>query len=141
MEKRYSLTEILIKEDSLMDSIIESQNCIREAVTQRDWICLERSISKMQEYATDFISLDSEREALGITNFSEEEHLLMKQIQSKLLKSKIVNNALNDYVKISRGFVQNIIENVVPLRKNVLYSENGSLVKPLPQSVVLNKVF
>ena len=88
MEKRYSLTEILIKEDSLMDSIIESQNCIREAVTQRDWICLERSISKMQEYATDFISLDSEREALGITNFSEEEHLLIRKTFESIEKEK-----------------------------------------------------
>lgn len=140
MEKE-TLTDILVKEDTLMDLIIKAQHCVRDAVRERNWPSLERNISKMQEYTVDFISLDSEREAFGNGKLTPEEHSLMKKIHAKLLQSKLENNALNDYVNISRGFVQNVIENAVPQRKNVLYSKNGSLVKPLPQSVVLNKVF
>mgnify|MGYP003463206876 FL=1 len=95
----------------------------------------------MQEYATEFINLDNLREQSDKSNISEEDHILMKQIQSKLMKSKIVNSALNDYIKISRGFVQGVFDNVLSKRKNVVYSKNGSVVKTLSDSVVLNKVF
>ena len=136
-----TFTQILQKEDDLIENILESQVCVREAVKVRNWIDLEKNIVKMQEYATEFINLDNLREQSDKSNISEEDHILMKQIQSKLMKSKIVNSALNDYIKISRGFVQGVFDNVLSKRKNVVYSKNGSVVKTLSDSVVLNKVF
>lgn len=141
MEKMMTFTQILQKEDDLIENILESQVCVREAVKVRNWIDLEKNIVKMQEYATEFINLDNLREQSDKSNISEEDHILMKQIQSKLMKSKIVNSALNDYIKISRGFVQGAFDNVLSKRKNVVYSKNGSVVKTLSDSVVLNKVF
>ena len=141
MEKMMTFTQILQKEDDLIENILESQVCVREAVKVRNWIDLEKNIVKMQEYATEFINLDNLREQFDKSNISEEDHILMKQIQSKLMKSKIVNSALNDYIKISRGFVQGVFDNVLSKRKNVVYSKNGSVVKTLSDSVVLNKVF
>lgn len=141
MEKMMTFTQILQKEDDLIENILESQVCVREAVKVRNWIELEKNIVKMQEYATEFINLDNLREQSDKSNISEEDHILMKQIQSKLMKSKIVNSALNDYIKISRGFVQGVFDNVLSKRKNVVYSKNGSVVKTLSDSVVLNKVF
>jgi hypothetical protein len=141
MEKMMTFTQILQKEDDLIENILESQVCVREAVKVRNWIDLEKNIVKMQEYATEFINLDNLREQSDKSNISEEDHILMKQIQSKLMKSKIVNSALNDYIKISRGFVQGVFDNVLSKRKNVVYSKNGSVVKTLSDSVVLNKVF
>lgn len=141
MEKMMTFTQILQKEDDLIENILESQVCVREAVKVRNWIDLEKNIVKMQEYATEFINLDNLREQSDKSNVSEEDHILMKQIQSKLMKSKIVNSALNDYIKISRGFVQGVFDNVLSKRKNVVYSKNGSVVKTLSDSVVLNKVF
>ena len=141
MEKMMTFTQILQKEDDLIENILESQVCVREAVKVRNWIDLEKNIVKTQEYATEFINLDNLREQSDKSNISEEDHILMKQIQSKLMKSKIVNSALNDYIKISRGFVQGVFDNVLSKRKNVVYSKNGSVVKTLSDSVVLNKVF
>nr|WP_318660799.1 hypothetical protein [uncultured Treponema sp.] len=135
------IIEILKKEDSVMDEILSCQGNIREAVKQRDWLELEKNITKMQSYTVDFICLDDQRDSLKKADFSNEEHELMKIIQSKLIKSKIENTSLSDYVNISHGFVQNVLENVVPQRRNVLYSKNGAIVKKQPQSVVLNKVF
>ncbi|MBP5587424.1 MAG: hypothetical protein J6X37_01685 [Treponema sp.] len=135
------IIEILKKEDSVMDEILSCQGNIREAVKQRDWLELEKNITKMQSYTVDFICLDDQRDSLKKADFSNEEHELMKIIQSKLIKSKIENTSLSDYVNISHGFVQNVLENVVPQRRNVLYSKNGSIVKKQPQSVVLNRVF
>ncbi|MBP5402852.1 MAG: hypothetical protein J6Y36_06825 [Treponema sp.] len=132
---------ILKKEDSVMDEILTCQGNIREAVKQRDWMELEKNITKMQSYTVDFICLDDQRDSIKKADFTEEEHELMKSIQSKLIKSKIENSSLSDYVNISHGFVQNVLENVVPQRRNVLYSKNGAIVKKQPQSVVLNRVF
>lgn len=141
MDTNSSLIEVLLKEDDVMDTILDCQTKIHEAVKCRDWMELESNITKMQDYTVEFISLEDTRDSLKKADFNEAEHKLMKQIQSKLLKSKIANSALNDYVKISRGFVQNVLDNVVPQRRNVTYSRNGAIVKPQPQSVVLNKVF
>lgn len=141
MNENTQLTEILLKEDAVMDSILDAQVKIHEAVKARDWFTLDSNISKMQDLSVQFIDLENTRDSIKKTDFTAEEHKLMKQIQSKLIKSKIANSTLNDYVKITKGFVQNVLDNVVPQRRNVLYSKNGTIVKQQPVSVVLNKVF
>lgn len=141
MNENTQLTEILLKEDAVMDSILDAQVKIHEAVKSRDWFTLDSNISKMQDMSVQFIDLENTRDSIKETDFTAEEHKLMKQIQSKLIKSKIANSTLNDYVKITKGFVQNVLDNVVPQRRNVLYSKNGTIVKQQPVSVVLNKVF
>lgn len=141
MNENTNLMEILMKEDAVMDAILDSQVKIHNAVKERDWFTLDGNISKMQDLSVQFIALEDTRDSIKKSDFNDEEHKMMKQIQSKLIKSKIANSALNDYVKISRGFVQNVLENVVPQRRNVLYSRNGTIVKKQPVSVVLNKVF
>lgn len=136
-----TLIEILNNENNVIDLILDAQHKIHEAVKSRDWFTLESNMSKMQDLSVQFIALEDTRDSIKKTDFNEEEHNMMKIIQSKLIKSKIANSALNDYVKISKGFVQNVLDNVVPSRRNVLYSRNGTLVKQQPVSVVLNKVF
>lgn len=135
-----NLMEILNKEDEVMDVILQTQVKIHEAVKSRDWFVLESNISKMQDLTVDFIALENTRDSIKKADFNTEEHDLMKKVQSKLIKSKIANSALNDYVKISRGFVQNVLDNVVPQRRSVVYSRTGALVKQQPKSVVLNTV-
>ncbi|WP_318664603.1 hypothetical protein [Treponema sp.] len=136
-----TLIEILNNENNVMDLILDAQHKIHEAVKSRDWFTLESNMSKMQDLSVQFIALEDTRDSIKKSDFNEEEHNMMKIIQSKLIKSKIANSALNDYVKISKGFVQNVLDNVVPSRRNVLYSRNGTLVKQQPVSVVLDKVF
>lgn len=136
-----TLIEILNNENNVMDLILDAQHKIHEAVKSRDWFTLESNMSKMQDLSVQFIALEDTRDSIKKTDFNEEEHNMMKIIQSKLIKSKIANSALNDYVKISKGFVQNVLDNVVPSRRNVLYSRNGTLVRQQPVSVVLDKVF
>ena len=136
-----TLIEILTQEEKLLDNILDYQVVIKSSVMERDWVTLEKNITKMQDCATKFIELDNERESMKISNYSKEEHELMKTIQSKLLKSKTINNALNDYIKISREFVETVLDKVVPQRNDVVYSQNGTFVKTETKSVVLNKVF
>lgn len=141
MAENRTLMAILAQENEVMDIILACQANIREAVKQRDWMELEKNISKIQDKTVEFICLDDERDSMKKADFTEEEHEEMKKIQAKLLKSKIENSSLSDYVNISKGFVQNVLDNVVPQRRNVLYSKRGAIVKHEPQSVVLNQIF
>ncbi|MBQ0003871.1 MAG: hypothetical protein KBT21_10090 [Treponema sp.] len=141
MAENKTLMTVLAKENEVMDEILTCQVNIREAVKQRDWMELEKNISRIQDKTVEFICLDDERDSIKKADFTPEEHEEMKKIQSKLIKSKIENSSLSDYVNISKGFVQNVLDNVVPQRRNVLYSKRGAIVKHEPQSVVLNRVF
>ncbi|MBQ0162947.1 MAG: hypothetical protein KBS84_07305 [Treponema sp.] len=141
MNENSTLMAVLAQENEVMDTILQCQANIREAVKQRDWMELEKNITRIQDSTVEFICLDDQRDSIKKADFTEEEHEEMRKIQAKLLKSKIENSSLSDYVSISRGFVQNIMDNVLPNRRNVLYSKRGTIVKHEPQSVVLNKVF
>jgi hypothetical protein len=139
------LNEILSNENTLLDSILFAQKEIREAVKTKNWINLEDNIASVNDFTSMFLDLDKEREVIcesvnEIDPKSEEGKLLI-EIRGKLFQSKVMNKALNDYVGVTRNFVQNILDNVVPQRRSVVYSRTGKIVKPQPESVVLNKVF
>jgi len=59
-------------------------------------------------------------------------------MRSKLTKSKVENQALSKYLSITRGFVQGVIDTVIP--QNKVYTKKG-VVQSQPQSVVLNELF
>ena len=50
-------------------------------------------------------------------------------------------NAKNEYINITKGFVQSIIDNALPQSRNKLYSRNGNIIQSQPQSVVVNTLF
>lgn len=133
------LTQILTQQNELMDQILDSQKALRKSVVDRSWIDLQKSTALLNDLSAKFKVLDLSR-----SNCEQEagpvEKVLISQIRSKLLKSRIENTALTDYVKITQGFVQNILEKAVPNRRSVVYSKNGTIVKSQPSSVVLNKV-
>ena len=48
---------------------------------------------------------------------------------------------LSEYINITKGFVQSIIDNALPQSRNKLYSRNGNIIQSQPQSVVVNTLF
>ena len=63
------------------------------------------------------------------------------QMRAKLLKCKIENQALSKYVNITKNFIQGVVDNALPQSRNKVYSKNGKIVQPQPQSIVLNLDF
>ena len=90
-----------------------------------------------------FNELDKEREELALGGLQEdaETYGLLAEIRGKLVKSRIENKALSDYISITREFVKGIIDTAVPQSRNRLYSRNGYVVQPQPESVVVNTLF
>lgn len=144
IERTLQIEDILKSQNILIDSIISEQMKIREAVKAKDWIELQTGIEIIQHKAAAFVALDKQRDFLSSSASSEslkKTAEAAKQVRSKLLKSKIENKALGNYVSIVHGFVQNILDTVVPQRRNTLYSRKGKIVHAQPESVVVNQLF
>lgn len=132
---------VLVEQNTVLDEIILGQEKIHQSVKTKDWVELENNMALVQEKTLCFTELDSVRENLSKNiKLDNECSKLMSDLHAKLLKSKINNEALTKYISITQNFVQGVLDNVVPQRRNVLYSKNGKIIKPRPDSIVLNKV-
>mgnify|MGYP006974640767 FL=1 len=66
---------------------------------------------------------------------------ILSIVRGKLVKSRTENKVLSEYINITKGFVQSIIDNALPQSRNKLYSRNGNIIQSQPQSVVVNTLF
>ena len=130
---------ILCEEEKVMDSILEKQRLLHKAVKEKNWESLMSLISEINLLSDNFQKLENERNIMQAELKTEELRPFFEQmgrLRSKLTKSKIENQALSKYISITKGFVQGIIDNVVP-NGNKVYTKNG-IVQSQPKSVVLN---
>ena len=143
MAKKVSVLDILKKESDTLDRLLDCQSNVHIAVKTKNWIGLEEDLEKIRVISLEFSALEEEREKASeaASEITPEERSLTLALHSKLLKSKIENQILNKYIETSRNFVQGILDNAVPQRRNVLYSRNGKIIKREPESVVLNRIF
>ncbi len=142
LELKNTICETLKSEAELLDKIIEVQKEIHEFVLKRKWLLLEEKITKMNELSSCFAELDKVREELEANhNFKDFEVATAKaQVKSRLLKSKLQNKVLNEYIFTTKNFLQGIFDQVLPERRNVTYSRYGKIVKPELHNVVLDQI-
>ncbi|HAC31547.1 MAG TPA: hypothetical protein DCF70_02845 [Treponema sp.] len=91
----------------------------------------------------DFVELETKRSQLSanIDIFADESlSPVVKTVRGKLNKSKIENKVLNEYISTTKKFLQGIFDDVLPQRRNAVYSRNGKMVDNGLHSVVLNQV-
>ena len=65
---------------------------------------------------------------------------VLHQVRRKLSASKVENDALNDYIRITKDFLQEVFDSVIPKNRNTVYSSSGSVVKPVPENLLINTV-
>lgn len=136
------LAALLKQEIALVEKILECQASVYSTVKEKNWVNLEREIDSLNELSSQFSEMDAKRDSLVAKSDEtcEESRELLTKLRSRLLKSKVQNFALNTYIETMQNFVRGVLENAVPQRRNVLYSREGKILKPEPQSVVLNKI-
>lgn len=133
------LAALLEQEIALVEKILECQASVYSTVKEKNWVNLERDIDCLNELSSQFSAMEAKRDSL-IAKQGEDSRELLTKLRSRLLKSKVQNFALNTYIETMQNFVRGVLENAVPQRRNVLYSREGKILKPEPQSVVLNKI-
>ncbi|WP_449190074.1 hypothetical protein [Treponema lecithinolyticum] len=150
--------QILLNQNAVLAEIITQQRILRTAVTAKDWKQVERAGFDINALAERFSYLENERMQVFKQLCSEKPDDIFEvardlppafrrpvieafhQVRQKLAVSKIENEALNEYIRITRNFLQEVFDSVLPQRRNTLYSSAGTVVKVQPESVVLNTI-
>lgn len=135
---------ILDSEEKLLYKLVEKQAVLRDSLTEKNWDDLVRIMGEINVISDEFQMLDSEREA-DSEKMTEDElkpyYEQLSKLRRLLLKCKIENKALGEYVSITRTFLNSVIEKAVPHVGTKTYSRSGAVVKPQPHSVVVNQLF
>ncbi len=141
-EVKTELSVLLKNESALLDKIICEQETLHECVLKRQWLLLEESLSKLNEMSETFAQLDKKREELsdGFAARDFELSALKAEVKSKLLKSKLENRVLSEYIVTTRQFLQGVFDDVLPERRNVTYTRYGKLIKPELHNVVVDQI-
>ncbi len=144
MELLVEFEDILEKEKALLDNFEVKQNELKNSVREKNWENLNSLIFLMNKMSDDFVKIDSRREEIQALLKNDELKAYfekLRNLRSKLLKCKLENKVLTEYVNIAHSFIQEVIEKAVPQRRNRNYTKNGQILQAQPQSVVLNQLF
>ena len=147
MEATISVEEKLIgvleEESQLLDDILSLQGAVRLCVKKRKWNELEKNLSELQAKGDRFSELDLMREKLSAEkNLYTDSNVAVcsNVVRSKLVKSKIENQVLNEYVSTTRKFLQRVFDDALPESRNKIYDRYGRIVKNEASSLILNQV-
>lgn len=137
------IIEVLNEQNSILDVVLTKQQELRNSVNEKNWTNLMTVISEINLSMDKFNKLDEEREEITTAeDISNSEYKrILSTVRGKLVKSRTENKVLSEYINITKGFVQSIIDNALPQSRNKLYSRNGNIIQSQPQSVVVNTLF
>lgn len=137
------IIEVLNEQNSILDVVLTKQQELRNSVNEKNWTNLMTVISEINLSMDKFNKLDEEREEITTAEdvVNIEYKRILSTVRGKLVKSRTENKVLSEYINITKGFVQSIIDNALPQSRNKLYSRNGNIIQSQPQSVVVNTLF
>jgi len=135
---------ILQDEDKVLSELYEKQEAVKQSVIDRNWDLLVPLLADVNSLTEKFRTLDSKRDEVQKA-FSEDEvkvfYTKLAALRSLLLKCKVQNRVLTDYVNIARDFIKDVVDKALPQTRNKSYSRTGKIVQPQPVSVVVNQLF
>ncbi len=135
---------VLDKEAKVLTELADKQVAVKQSVIDRDWENLVVLISDVNRISDSFKEIDVKRDQLQNSldeNTLKKYYSQLGSLRSQLLKCKVENRVITDYVNIAKTFIQEVVEKALPQSRNKNYSRNGKIVQPQPLSVVVNQLF
>ena len=135
---------VLDKEAKVLTELADKQVAVKQSVIDRDWENLVALISDVNRLSDAFKEIDVKRDQLQKSldeNTLKNYYSQLGSLRSQLLKCKVENRVITDYVNIAKTFIQEVVEKALPQSRNKNYSRNGKIVQPHPLSVVVNQLF
>ena len=135
---------VLDKEAKVLTELADKQVAVKQSVIDRDWENLVVLISDVNRLSDSFKEIDVKRAQLQNSldeNTLKNYYSQLGSLRSQLLKCKVENRVITDYVNIAKTFIQEVVEKALPQSRNKNYSRNGKIVQPQPLSVVVNQLF
>ena len=141
VESKKCLIEVMQRENALLDRILEAQNEIHDRVRRKDWEGLSERLDALEALSVEFEDLEVDRTTLSELvdiRIDEDFSDVLRDVRGKLERSKIENRALNEYVTVTRRFLEGVLDSAVQHDRNVLYSKSGKVVHPKPSGIALD---
>ena len=135
---------VLDKEAKVLTELADKQVAVKQSVIDRHWENLVALISDVNRLSDAFKEIDVKRDQLQKSldeNTLKNYYSQLGSLRSQLLKCKVENRVITDYVNIAKTFIQEVVEKALPQSRNKNYSRNGKIVQPQPLSVVVNQLF
>lgn len=132
---------ILAEEENLLDLLTEKQKLLRKAITDKDWESLVGEINEANLISDNFHKFDLRRDE--IQNELKTEELKpyfdrLGRLRTKLLKCKVENQVISNYVNVTREFIAEVVEKALPQTRNKNYTKFGTVTQPKPASVLVD---
>lgn len=156
-----SLDEVLRKQIQIVSSLYTCQKRMYAGVVEKDWAILLKETAFLEECADVFAMLETRRMQL-LTSASEifrvpcnfymvtalfdeekRQHLnsLLRELKRILVLSKTENEIFTGYVGGAKEMLSSLLENIVPSRRNRIYTRHGNLSAGAGEGFVVNKAF
>ncbi|MCR4630248.1 MAG: hypothetical protein K5786_01295 [Treponema sp.] len=132
---------ILKNEEKLLDELTGKQKEMRKALMEKNWDSLLNVMSKVNALSESFQDLDTRRDEIQQQLKSDElrEYFeTLASLRSKLLKCKVENQVISNYVTVTRQFISEVVEKALPQTRNKNYTKTGALTQPQTSSVLVD---
>lgn len=111
-DAKQKLTGVLSTQEMLLDSMLEEQSRIRDAVIEQSRFNLDRAVSDINELGMRFCTADVRREQIASAEDSLclDEDILetLARVKAKLAAAKNKNAALAKYVSATKAFINSV---------------------------------
>ena len=132
---------ILAEEENLLDRLTEKQKILRKSVVDKDWSVLLDLISEVNQISDSFQRYDSRRAEIQDQLKSSELKAYfdrLGRLRSKLLKCKVENKVISNYVNVTREFIAEVVAKALPQSRNKNYTKFGKITEPQVTSVLVD---
>ena len=132
---------ILAEEENLLDRLTEKQGILRRSVTEKNWQCLVDLITEVNVISESFQKFDVRRDEIQEQLKTDEIKPFfdrLSRLRTKLLKCKVENQVISNYVNVTREFIAEVVEKALPQTRNKNYTKNGTITQPQTASVLVD---
>ena len=132
---------VLAEEENLLDCLTDKQQSLRKAVTEKNWECLVELITEVNLISDSFHKFDIRRDEIQEQLKSEEVKPYFERLarlRTKLLKCKVENQVISNYVNVTREFIAQVVEKALPQTRNKNYTKYGTITQPQAASVLVD---
>ncbi len=134
-------SSILAEEENLLDRLAEKQRVLRKSLMEKDWEVLLDLISEINQISDSFQKFDISRDEIQNQLKSAELKPYfdrLSRLRTKLLKCKVENQVISNYVNVTREFISEVVSKALPQTRNKNYTKNGTITQPQAASVLVD---
>ncbi len=132
---------VLAEEENLLDCLTEKQKFLRKAVMDKNWEDLVGLINEVNLISDSFQKFDIRRDEIQEKLKTEELKPYFERLgrlRTKLLKCKVENQVISNYVNVTREFIAEVVEKALPQTRNKNYTKYGTITQSEPASVLVD---